>query len=92
MNGSTWFYSSLAYLCTMKKGLFLLLLTLWISVSNAIAQGCAMCKSSASNLNEEAARGLNAGILYLAAFPLIFMGVTVYYWYRKNRAVEETNA
>lgn len=76
----------------MKRGLFLLLFALYISVSDALAQGCAMCKSSASNLDEEAARGLNTGILYLAAFPLIFMGITVYYWYRKNRLVEEAIA
>lgn len=49
------------------------------------AQGCAMCQTSASNLNEESAKGLNRGIIYLATIPLAFIFGTGYYWIKKNR-------
>lgn len=71
----------------MKK-LILLAIVIFFTVSQALAQGCAMCKSSAANLNEDSARGLNSGILYLVAFPLLLMGGTAYYWYRKNKLAE----
>ncbi|MBL7751148.1 MAG: hypothetical protein SFU20_14445 [Chitinophagaceae bacterium] len=45
---------------------------------------CSVCTRTAQQLGEEPAKGLNAGILYLAALPLTIIGVVFYQW-KKNR-------
>lgn len=67
----------------MKKALLIFILAILCGVQDILAQGCAMCKTSAANLDEASAKGLNAGILYLAAIPILFMGITAYVWYKK---------
>jgi len=47
-----------------------------LSVGQAIGQ-CSMCTKTAASLDDKSARGLNAGILYLAALPLCMMGLSV---------------
>lgn len=77
------------YLCPMKKLLFLLLLFISVlAVHDAAAQGCAMCASTAGSLNENSAKGLNNGIIYLASIPLLFISVTGIYWYRRSKQAE----
>lgn len=49
------------------------------------AQGCAVCTKTASGLGDNPARGLNAGILYLAALPLALLSTVGIVWYRKNK-------
>lgn len=73
----------------MKKGLLILVVffTL-ITVNDALAQGCAMCAKTAADLNAKSARGLNEGILYLAAIPVTFLSILGYIWYKKNNASE----
>lgn len=51
----------------------------------AVAQGCAMCTATAGNLDENSARGLNMGILYLGSVPLIIILTLFYKWYRANK-------
>lgn len=46
---------------------------------------CSVCTRTAQQLGEEPAKGLNAGILYLAALPLTIIGV-VYYQWRKRKS------
>lgn len=70
----------------MKKIGFLLI-ALLAMVHQAIAQGCVTCTNTASNLGNSGAQGLNLGILYLAALPLLFLGTVGFIWYRKNRAL-----
>ena len=53
--------------------------------ADVFAQGCSMCSKTASQLGEKSARGLNAGILYLAAIPLVAIGTVGTIWYRRNR-------
>lgn len=50
---------------------------------SAAAQ-CSICTKTASQLGEEAGRGLNGGILYLAAAPLLIIGYIGYRWWRNN--------
>jgi len=70
----------------MKKSWALLFVCLIAGLQEAGAQGCAVCTKTAAGLGESSAHGLNAGILYLAAIPLIFMITVGYIWYRRTRA------
>ena len=46
---------------------------------------CSMCTKTAASLDENSARGLNSGIIYLAALPLIMMGFIGFRWWRQNK-------
>jgi hypothetical protein len=67
----------------LKKLVFVLFLS--INSSFAFSQ-CAVCKTTiASSADKESAKGLNGGILYLAAMPLVFMGIIGYKVWRQQR-------
>lgn len=71
----------------MKKLLFsLLFLGTSLFSYQALAQGCSMCTATASQLDGNSAKGLNTGIVYLAAIPLILIGTLFYKWYKSNKA------
>ncbi len=53
--------------------------------TDVLAQGCSLCTKTASQLGDKAAKGLNAGILYLAAVPLAAIGTVGTIWWRRNR-------
>jgi hypothetical protein len=67
----------------MKKWLLVVMLSMTAAPA-AMAQGCAMCTKTASELDSKSARGLNGGILYLAMLPLGILGTVGYMWWRKN--------
>ncbi len=67
------------------KRFIALLVILFVSTSYTWAQGCAMCTKTASQMGDAAAKGLNFGILYLAAIPVTFMGTIAYLWYKKSK-------
>ena len=46
---------------------------------------CSICSKTASQLGEEAGRGLNGGILYLAAAPFLILSYIGYKWWRNNQ-------
>jgi len=46
---------------------------------------CSICTKTAQQLGEKTGRGLNAGILYLAAAPMLIVGFIGYQWWRSNR-------
>jgi hypothetical protein len=73
----------------MKKILFIaaLIFSLCVLAVNAEAQ-CSICTRTASQLGEKPARGLNAGIIYLAATPLAVVGIIGFRWWRNNRKAE----
>jgi hypothetical protein len=68
-------------------GFTLSLLTLTVSAQ------CSICTRTAAQMGEKPAKGLNLGILYLAAIPYIMVGVISYRWYKKNggQPAEEKN-
>jgi hypothetical protein len=72
----------------MKKRMFILLLTINSSLlaTHAISQ-CSICSRTAQQLGEKPAKGLNAGILYLAFAPFA-IGSYIFYRWRKNEKVE----
>lgn len=67
----------------MKK--YLLVLTLLCSAPAVYSQGCSVCTKTAQGLDDKSARGLNAGIIYLAFLPLGIMGTLGYMWWRSNK-------
>lgn len=54
----------------------------------AMAQ-CSICTKTASELGPQSAKGLNAGILYLAALPFALGGVIGYRWWKGNQDTED---
>jgi hypothetical protein len=66
---------------------FFILLAFLLAPVLAEAQ-CSICTRTAEQLGEKPAQGLNAGILYLAATPLLIIGFIAYRWWRKNRGAE----
>ena len=70
-----------------KKLLIALMLTCFTSA--AIAQGCSLCTKTAGELDDKSAKGLNNGILYLAALPLTILGTVGFVWWKHNRGTEE---
>ncbi|MCF6401665.1 hypothetical protein L3C95_02185 [Chitinophaga filiformis] len=67
----------------MKKIVQLLVMILCFGVQ-AMAQ-CSLCTKTAQQLGEGPAKGLNNGILMLAATPLIIIGIMVFRHWRSNR-------
>ena len=62
----------------MKRISFLLLSQLIVSTSMA---QCSICTKTAAQMGQEAGRGFNAGIIYLAAMPFAIIGyVAVKCW------------
>lgn len=68
----------------MKKLSALLIVSL-AGLSEAVAQGCAVCTKTAEGFGASAASSLNTGILYLAAIPVGFMGTMAYLWIKRSR-------
>ncbi|MGH2643402.1 MAG: hypothetical protein ACRDE2_05605 [Chitinophagaceae bacterium] len=66
----------------MIAGLILILLL--INIPDVMAQGCSICSLDAAQQGPNAAKGLNAGILYIAAIPFALIGVIGYQWYKRN--------
>lgn len=48
---------------------------------------CAICTKTAAQIGEEAGKGFNVGILYLAAMPFGIMGYVAYrFWKNEKQA------
>lgn len=73
----------------MKKLLLLLVVLFSIALfpPDADAQ-CSICTRTAEQLGEKPAKGLNAGIVYLAAVPFALVGIIGYRWWKNNKAAE----
>lgn len=46
---------------------------------------CSICAKTASQMGEDAGRGLNGAIIYLAAAPFLILGYIGYRWWRNNQ-------
>lgn len=66
----------------------LVLLFVMISIPEVMAQ-CSICSKVAADQGEGAAKGFNAGILYLAAIPFSVIGFIGYRWYKLNMQNED---
>lgn len=68
----------------MKRILIFLLAFQGIT-ANLMAQ-CSICTKTASQMGEEAGKGFNVGVLYLAAMPFAII-VFIAYRYKKNERI-----
>lgn len=50
---------------------------------------CSICTRTAQQLGEKPAKGLNAGILYLAFTPLLLIGFIGYKFYKKYNTKQD---
>jgi hypothetical protein len=74
----------------MKKLLFILILLVGLTVlSSEVSAQCSICTKTAQQLGEKPARGLNAGILYLAFTPLAIIGFISYRVWKSSRSTAE---
>ena len=69
--------------------MMIFLLVLGMLLSSQVDAQCSVCTRTAQQLGEKPARGLNAGILYLAFTPLILIGVIGYRVFRKSKESEK---
>ena len=65
------------------KRIYFLLLSQLILVSG-MAQ-CAICTKTAAQIGQEAGKGFNAGILYLAAMPFAIAGYVAIKWWKQEK-------
>lgn len=69
----------------MRKRLLIALFLVVMMPGAAMSQGCSVCTKTAAGLDDKAAKGMNGGILYLAAFPLTILGTIGFIWWRHNK-------
>jgi hypothetical protein len=71
----------------MSKRLFLVGLILFFSFGmiTEINAQCSICTKTAQQMGEKPAKGLNAGILYLAALPFLLGGYIFYRWKKSDK-------
>jgi hypothetical protein len=72
----------------MTRKIFILLLLVFFTLGAQQAVGqCSVCTRTAQQLGEKPAKGMNAGIIYLAFAPFAIGGY-IYYRWKKNDAAE----
>jgi hypothetical protein len=71
----------------MKRTLLLVILVFSLSIlySGSVQAQCSICTRTAQQLGEKPAKGLNAGILYLAFTPLVLVGFLGYRWWKREQ-------
>ena len=72
----------------MKRGFIILffLFYFFVFIPDAAQAQCSICTKTAQQLGEKPAKGLNAGILYLAFTPLAIVGFIAYRWWKRNNS------
>jgi hypothetical protein len=74
----------------MKQILLILILFIGFTLLHFSAEAqCSVCTRTAEQLGEEPARGLNAGIIYLAFTPLALVGYIGYKWWKSEQRTLE---
>lgn len=69
----------------MKKTVKILFITIALLLEGMMGYAqCSICTKTASQIGEEAGRGFNAGILYLAAMPFGIMGYITFRWWKSE--------
>jgi hypothetical protein len=61
-----------------------LLILSHLLVASAMAQ-CSICTKTAGQIGQEAGKGFNAGILYLAAMPFAIAGYIAFKWWKQDK-------
>jgi len=69
----------------MKKFILILPFAFILSILSLVSSAqCSICTRTAEQLGEQPARGLNAGIIYLAATPFLIAGYIFYRWRKSD--------
>lgn len=68
----------------MKKGVFILWISLLLLVTESVQAQCSICTKTAQQLGHKPAKGLNTGIIYLMLTPFAIIGVVGYQYFRKK--------
>jgi hypothetical protein len=69
----------------MNKNLKIFIITNAILLNSLVSFAqCSICTKTASQIGEEAGKGFNAGILYLAAMPFGIMGYIAIRWWKSE--------
>jgi hypothetical protein len=68
-----------------QTGLILLFVVVALFFSTDLAAQCSICTRTASQMGDETGKGLNVGIIYLAAAPIAIAGFIGYKWWKNNR-------
>lgn len=66
----------------MKRISFLLLSQLIVAT---LMGQCSICTKTAAQMGQEAGRGFNAGIIYLAAMPFAIIGYVAVKWWKQEK-------
>jgi len=75
----------------MKKQFLILIFFLLVAIlfAEIASAQCSICTKTAQQLGEKPAKGLNAGILYLAATPYLIIGYITYRWWKNHKKVRD---
>lgn len=69
----------------MKRGILIMIFTLILACTiSSVSAQCSICTKTAQQLGETTGRGLNKGILYLAAVPFLIVGFIGYRWWKND--------
>jgi hypothetical protein len=75
----------------MKKKLIILISLFFLFNSITIEAQCAMCRAVLeSGENNQTAKGVNNGIMYLMVFPYLLIGAVGYAIYRSRKNAKES--
>ncbi len=70
----------------MKKIVLILWVSLFCNVLPvSVDAQCSICTKTAQQMGEKPAKGLNAGILYLAGLPFLLGGYIFYRWKKSDK-------
>jgi hypothetical protein len=70
----------------MKRLVIAFFVFLIFSTGQQAYSQCSVCTRTAQQLGDKPARGLNAGIIYLAFAPLAIIGVVAFRFFKRNPA------
>ncbi len=74
----------------MKFSIAAIILVCLLVLNTDSSAQCSICTRTAEQLGEKPAKGMNAGILYLAFAPLGLIGFIGYRWLKNNRKENPT--
>ncbi len=66
----------------MKRIFLIIILQAYVA---SLAAQCAICTKTASQMGEEAGKGFNFGVIYLAAMPFAIIGYIAIKWWKNEK-------
>ena len=63
----------------------LLLSTIMLVATVSLYAQCSICTKTASQMGEDAGKGFNLGVIYLAAMPFTIIGYIAFKWWKNEK-------